>query len=217
MIRRQQLVCRCADVVITGAAFNLAALIVTPLVRPDLDLFRDSLSYYAVGPWGIVQTAAFAATGLALLALAVAMSQESFRTGSPIAVAALLAFAGVASLGLVAFPMGTSGFTTPIGDLHQTAGTVGGVAQLAATLIFAVVAHGDARWAPIYPLAVIAFWIALIGAILSQLAIWRPDLGIPMGATIRLFVVPPIVLWAVVAWRIRLKCARPFSRSSASM
>ena len=51
MVPRTRLACGWALVVLVGAVINLLVLVVTPVLRPDLNLLEKSLSYYAVGPW----------------------------------------------------------------------------------------------------------------------------------------------------------------------
>ena len=48
----------------------------------------------------------------------------------------------------------------------------------------------DPAWRGLFATALAMFLLALSGAILSQAAIWWPHLGIPMGATMRLLVIP---------------------------
>ena len=49
---RNRLACGWALVVLIGVVINLVVLVVTPVLRPELNLLEKSLSYYAVGPWG---------------------------------------------------------------------------------------------------------------------------------------------------------------------
>ena len=114
---------------------------------------------------------------------------------------------GIASLGLVWYPIDATGPATVLGDAHQTAGTIGGVAQLTAALAFMVAVRTDPAWEGLSRIALSMFLLALTGAILSQASIWWPHLGIPMGATMRLLVIPLVVLWGVVALRLRQMCA----------
>ena len=48
-------------------------LVVTPVLRPDLNLLEKSLSYYAIGPWGVLQAIAFGALGISSMALGAAL------------------------------------------------------------------------------------------------------------------------------------------------
>jgi hypothetical protein len=118
----------------------------------------------------------------------------------------LLVISGVAGLGLVWYPMDAPGPATFLGDAHQTTGTIGGVAQLAAALTFTIAIHADPAWNRLFKTAATLYLLALTGAILSQVAIWWPDLGIPMGATMRLLVIPLVVLWGLVALRLSRTC-----------
>jgi hypothetical protein len=206
MVPRNRLACGWAAVALVGVVVNLTVLVVTPVLRPDLNLFEKSLSYYAIGPWGVLQEVAFGSLGIASMALAAALQATiSSRWVWPIVV--LLALSGIASLGLVWYPIDAPGPTTILGDAHQTAGTIGGVAQLAAALAFAAATRTDPEWEGLSRTALALFLLALVGAILSQVSIWWPHLGIPMGATMRLLVVPLVVLWALVALRLREMCA----------
>ncbi len=200
---RDRLVRALADVVLLGVIVNLVALIAAPVLRPDLNLLEKSLSYYTVGPWGAVQTIAFAALGIASAALGIALwhVRMSSRLLAPVVV--LLIVSGAASLGLVRYPMGAAGPTTFLGDAHQTAGTIGGVAQLVAALAFAIAIRTEPAWRNLFVIALLAFFIALAGALVSQVAIWWPHLGLPMGAAMRLLVVPLVTLWGLVALHLR--------------
>jgi hypothetical protein len=202
-----RLTCGWALVVLVGVVINLLVLIVTPVLRPDLNLLEKSLSYYAVGPWGAVQAAAFVALGISSVALGIALRSAGLASWWEWPVVLLLIISGVAGLALVWYPMDAPGPATILGDAHQTSGTIGGVAQLAAALAFTIAVRGDPAWGRLFVTALAMFLLALVGAILSQVAIWWPDLGIPMGATMRLLVVPLTILWGLVALRLRRTCA----------
>jgi hypothetical protein len=208
--------CRWSELALIGIVFNLIVFVAAPLARPDLDLLERALSYYAIGPWGVLQAAAFIAMGFASIALSIAM----LKAGSPSpwmrAAVPMLIVGGLGSLGLVIYPMGEPSWATFIGDAHQTVGTIGGVAQLVAALAFILAIRDDPTWRrPFWPF-VIAFALAVIGAVLTQVAIWWPELGIPIGAAMRLTVVPLVVLWGLVALRLRRRCRRPITQSAAA-
>jgi len=198
--------CGWAAVALVGVVVNLVVLVVTPLLRPDLNLLEKSLSYYAVGPWGVLQSVAFATLGISSMALSVALRAASIRSPWVWPVVVLLTISGVASLGLVWYPIDATGPATILGDAHQTAGTIGGVAQLAAALAFTIAVRADPSWTRLFRTALTMFLLALAGAILSQVSIWWPHLGIPMGATMRLLVIPLVALWGIVALRLRRTC-----------
>jgi hypothetical protein len=183
---------------------NIAILFLAPIARPDLDVLQRSLSYYAVGPWAIVQNLAFASIGLASLALGIALLQAPGRSWQITSSLALLV-GGLGSIALVIFPIDAAGPSTFLGDTHQTAGTIGGVAQLVATLAMAMAARTDARWDTLWIPALTALVLSLAGAIATQASIWWMDLGIPRGITMRLVVAPLVLFWCLVALRLLRK------------
>ena len=204
--RRYRLACGWADVALIGVIVNLIVLVATPVLRPDLNLLEKSLSYYAIGPWGVLQSIAFAALGIASISLGVALRGAGINSTWLRPILVLLVVSGLASLGLVWFPMSAPGPATLLGDAHQSAGTIGGVAQLTAALAFTVAIRADPTWGGLFVTALVAFILALAGALLSQAAIWWPHLGIPMGATMRLLVIPLVTLWGLVSLRLHQTC-----------
>jgi hypothetical protein len=195
-----------ASITLVGVVVNLGVLVVTPALRPDLKLLDKSLSYYAIGPWGVLQAIAFGALGIASIALGAAL-QASIASRWVWLIVILLTLSGIASLGLVWYPIDAPGPATIMGDAHQTAGTIGGVAQLAAALAFTIATRTEPKWSGLSRIALAMFLLAVVGAILSQGSIWWPQLGIPMGATMRLLVIPLVILWGLVALRLRQMCA----------
>ena len=206
MCPRDRLACSWAIVVLVGVVVNLVVLIATPVLRPDLNLLEKSLSYYAVGPWGLLQAVAFGTLGVSSMALGAAL-RATIKSRWVWPIVLLLTLSGIASLGLVWYPIDAPGPVTILGDAHQTSGTIGGVTQLAAALTFTLAVRADSAWSGMFRTALALFLLALLGAILSQISIWWPHLGIPMGATMRLLVVPLLVLWAIVGLRVRRICA----------
>jgi hypothetical protein len=213
MTGRGDSACWGATVALLGIGVAVVVLLAQPFLRPDLSVFQYALSYYAVGPWGAVQDVAFLAMGVAAIALAAALWQSRLHVPWRGLCGGCLLVAGVASVGLVWFPMGAAGPMTVLGDAHQTAGTVGGVAQLAAALAFILAARAQPAWSGLFVVASVVFALALLGAVATQIAIWRPDLDVPMGAVMRLVVVPLLLLWGIVAWRLRRLYCGPATRS----
>ncbi|MFM9105136.1 MAG: DUF998 domain-containing protein, partial [Chloroflexota bacterium] len=63
-----------------GILVNAAVLLAAPVVRPDVDLLRDGLSHYAVGPGAALQEAGFLALGVTCAALGVALWRRAPAT-----------------------------------------------------------------------------------------------------------------------------------------
>jgi hypothetical protein len=183
-----------------GIAANGLILLLAPVLRPDVDLLRDGLSHYAVGPWGGLQEAGFVAFGIgsAAIGLALIVRSPSTRPGG-----ILLLIAAMGFLGLAIFPMGQGGPMTPLGDLHLTAGTLGVVFQFASVLAL-LLWPGACNAAG---LSARTGWLLAIVAGLSaagiQLAIWYPEWGLPEGLLARLTVLPLLSWWAMVALALR--------------
>jgi hypothetical protein len=196
-----------ATVGLLGIGLHAAALILAPILRPDVNPLRDGLSRYAVGPWGEVQSAGFIALGIGSLAIAGALWLVSNGNLWTRIAAAMLGLASLNLVGLVAFPMGQSGPLTPIGDLHLTAGTlaVGWQFVSVAALLLGLRACDYAEF--IIRLGIILLGISLLGAASVQVAMWRPDLKIPQGLAMRMVTVPLLLWWSLVALTIRRRVA----------
>jgi hypothetical protein len=208
--------CRLAEIALVGIVVSVGVLLVMPVLRPDLDPLKYAFSYYTVGPWGFIQNIGFAVMGVSSLVLAVTIWQARMARFWRIVCVALLVVAGLGALGLFVYPMSSPGPVTFIGDAHQTMGTIGGVAQLAAALAFILAAYTDQRWRRLFVPALVAFLVGGIAALFTQIAIWYPNIGIPMGVTSRLVVIPLLILWGAVAFALRRQCAAPASRSAAA-
>ena len=182
-----------------GVLANVAALVAMPLLRPDVNLLRASLSAYAVGPFGYVQSLAFVALGAACLALSVAVPRAVSRRPATWVASLLLVVAGVGMVALAAVPMGVPQPHTPLGDVHQTAGTIAVVAQFGALAALLLAVRNGPEWASLRRVGLMAGLVAFVAASFHQLAIWYPTLGVPEGVTIRVVTVVMLWWWAAVA------------------
>lgn len=190
-----------------GIGVNVAALILAPVLRPDIHLLRDGLSRYAVGPWGEVQSVGFIAQAISSLTVAGSLWLVANGNRWTRIAAITLGLASLSLVGLVAFPMGQSGPLTPIGDLHLTVGTlaVGWQFVSVAALLLGLKACNHAK--QIIQLGIVLLGISLLGAASVQVAMLRPDLKIPLGVTMRMVIVPLLLWWALVALNIRQRAA----------
>jgi hypothetical protein len=196
-----------ATVGLLGIGVNAAALILMPLLRPDVNPLRSGLSHYAVGPWSGVQSVAFIALGIGSLTISGAIWIVSGSNLWMRTAAVMLGLASFSFVGLALFPMGRGGPMTPIGDLHLTAGTfaIGWQFVSVAALLL-----GLRTWrheGQIIRLGIALLVITLLGAAAVQIDIWRPDLRIPEGLAMRLVIVPLLLWWAIVAVMIRRRAA----------
>ena len=186
-------------VALVGIVANAAALVAMPLLRPDVNLLRASLSHYAVGPHGRIQSLAFVALGVACLALSAAVPRAVARRPATWAASLLLTVAGVGMVALATVPMGVPQPHTPLGDIHQTAGTIAVVAQFGALAALLLAVRNGPEWASLRRVGLMAGLVAFVAASFHQLAIWYPTLGVPEGVTIRVVTVVMLWWWAAVA------------------
>lgn len=196
-----------ATVGLVGIGANAAALVVAPMLRPDVNPLRSGLSHYAVGPWSGVQSAAFIALGIGSLALAGALWLIASGDLWTRLAAVMLGLASFSVAGLVAFPMGAGGPVTPIGDLHLTAGaSATGWQFLAAGALL----PGLRSWRyeeQVTRLGFLLLGLSLPGAAALRVAVSRPDLQIPEGLAMRVVIVPLLLWWTLIALTIRRRAA----------
>ena len=83
------------------------ALVVASLVRSDLNVLQNSLSYYAIGPWGALQSTAFIALGVTRRCRWRSLcDRPSHRLSQSALCSLMLSVTGVSSLCLVILPNG---------------------------------------------------------------------------------------------------------------
>ena len=186
-----------------GIGVNAAALVLAPILRPDVDLLRSGLSHYAVGPWSGVQSAAFIALGIGALAIARALWLVAHGDLATRVAAVMLGLAAINVVGLAIFPMGEGGPRTPIGDLHLTAGTFAIAWQFISVAALLLGLRSWPQAGPIIRLGIVLLGITLLDAAAIQVAIWRPDLGIPEGLAMRGVIAPLLIWWGLIALAIR--------------
>ena len=196
-----------ATVGLAGISVNAAALVVTPMLRPDVNPLRSGLSHYAVGPWSGIQAAAFIALGIGSLTIAGALWIVANGNLWTRIAAITLGLASFNVAGLALFPMGEGGPMTPIGDLHLTAGTLAISWQFLSAGALLLGLRAWRHEEQVIQLGIVLLGITLLGAAFVQIAHWRPDLQIPEGLAMRLVIVPLLLWWALIALTIRRRAA----------
>lgn len=196
-----------ATIGLLGIGLNAAALILAPILRPDVHPLRDGLSHYAVGPWGGLQSAAFVSLGIGSMAIAGALWLVSDGNLWTRIAAVMLGLASINFVGLAVFPMGEGGPMTPIGDLHLTFATFAVSWQFLSVGALLLAFRGWRHEEQIIRLGIVLLGVTLLGAASVQVAMWRPELKIPEGLAMRFVIVPLLLWWALVALSIRRKVA----------
>ena len=132
-------------------------------------------------------------------AVSVAVPRAVSRRPATWVASLLLVVAGVGMVALAAVPMGVPQPHTPLGDVHQTAGTIAVVAQFGALAALLLAVRNGPEWASLRRVGLMAGLVAFVAASFHQLAIWYPTLGVPEGVTIRVVTVVMLWWWAAVA------------------
>ncbi len=187
---------------LAGVVVNAAVLVAAPLLRPGISVVHGALSQYAVGPWAWLQNLGFVALGIGSLALACALALAGPLSRWLLPAILSLAIAGTASIGLAVFPLGEPTATTPLGDLHQTAGTIAVAFHMTAMLALLLAGSTDPDWRALRPVGVAGWLVALVGALATQAELSYPDLPIPFGIVMRMVVAPVLLWWSLVALRL---------------
>jgi hypothetical protein len=189
---------------LAGVAINAAVLLAAPVLRPEISLVHGALSQYAIGPWSWLQTVGFLALGVGSLCLAWALTLAGPASRWDLPAAIALVVAGLGCIGLAAFPMGVPSPMTPLGDLHQTAGTIAVAGHLTAMLGVVLAARDDQRWRSLVVPGAVLWLVALANALATQVELSVPELPIPFGIVMRLVTGPVLVWWAAMAvWMLR--------------
>jgi len=162
-----------ALIAIVGSIFFLVSVVILHLLRPDNDPITAFISYYAVGPYGFLMTAAFLALGVSALALAAGLA----RAVTP----SRWLWGGVFLLSVYAIGTCMLGiFTTdPIGNDSPptTTGTIHGIAVLPTYLSIIIAAlllpqayKHDEHWRMFYRTAVALGFVVLSSVVAVGLA-----------------------------------------------
>lgn len=95
---------RSASLAVAAALLFIVAVASLHVLRPDVDPIRWGMSFYAIGRFGSVMTAAFVAFGVSVLALVAGLAAiQPAGQGSRVGLS-LLGLSGTALLGVALFP-----------------------------------------------------------------------------------------------------------------
>ena len=203
-----------AAVAIAGLAIFAATALLLPLVS-EYSLTADYISELAIGRYGYLLTAAFFATGLGTLALAVGIRMATngswgLRLGS-----ALIGLYGIGAILVGIFPTdeidpaGRVESPTLVGSVHIVVSALAFVLVIAGMFVLSRTFKRDARWRAYLPWSLMLAVAALVAFIA-----W-PSEGTWVGLIQRIFI-GTIMLWQVlVAFRIR-SIAKAASTEQAS-
>ena len=192
-----------ATIGLAGVLFYAAAMIALHLARPDVDPIAEGISAYAHGPYGVVQRAAFVALGVGALAVSLALAGAAIPSRWVAVGALLVAVSGVCQVLLAVYPMDAPGRWTRSGEIHWRVGPIASVAMIAAVFALAAAFRRDERWRDLVRPSLVLGGLAGAGALATRVSQDYPELGLPVGLFMRIFVALLVVWWIVVAARLR--------------
>jgi hypothetical protein len=165
-----KLLARIATLTMVSIAYFIFALVALHFLRPDYNPISRFVSEYAVGPYGLLMTSAFASLSLGSLALVIGLYQGVARSGRSRLGLVLLAIWGVGVLIAGIFPADLqSAPETTTGRLHERASGLAFLSLILATLLLSWRFKQDAHWSSFHRPAVILslmILVALIGLFL---------------------------------------------------
>ena len=205
---RAWLVTVLATFTVIGIVYFFAAVTAEELLRPLYDPFQRTISELAVGPFGFLQTSAFVALGLSLLALQHALHRRLRHSPFSHIALVLLGLCGVASFLAAAFPTDVKGaVVTAAGTVHEAVASFGYAGLIVAMILLTLHFRRDPRWrsffTPSSSLSVLG-----VGASIFMGATSNTDLS---GLSQRVMVVP-LLMWVVLtSLRVRSLGREPVS------
>ncbi len=193
----------------------LAVMQVIDLVSPS-DPLRDPVSELALGWGGPVASTAFVVAGLAIIALAVALS-DAVRSPVPSWwQTTLLSLGGMGVILLGVFPAdATLIAVSDIGRLHTVAASFGLAALCLGFFVASRRMQGDSEWYAanrwLRPLSLAALALLLCTAAALAYGTWTLDPSRGLVGGIQRFLIADILLWAFLA-SLRLPHVVPVAR-----
>ena len=182
-----------ATFTVAGILYFFAAVTAEELLRPFYDPVQRTISELAVGPFGFLQTSAFVALGLSLLALQHALYRRLRHTMASSVALALIGLCGLLSFAAAAFPTDLKGaVATAAGTVHELAASIGYAGLIIAMILLSLHFRRDDRWRAF---ARPSSGLAVLGVVTSIVmgATSHTDVS---GLSQRLMVVP-LLSWVV--------------------
>lgn len=197
---RAWLVTILATFTVIGILYFFAAVTAEELLRPLYDPIQRTISELAVGPFGFLQTSAFVALGLSLLALQHALHRRLRHSLFSRVALVLLGLCGVASFLAAAFPTDLRGaVVTVAGTIHESVAGFGYAGLIIAMILLTLHFRREPRWrsfiTPSSSLSVLG-----VGTSIFMGATSNTDLS---GLSQRVMVVPLLVWVVLTSLRVR--------------
>ena len=196
---------------VTGFVFFAASLVALHGLRPDYHPVTETVSQYAVGPYGYVMTAAFFALGLSVVGLALGLLRGV--TPAPRLGGALLGVAGVCVFLVAVFRIDRAPDAMPTAEVvHNSAFVASFIFTVVSMFILTGRFKHDARWRPIQHIS-----LALSLAALAGFAAFIGTYDTPWRGAAQRFSIVTILLWLMLASaRLRFLAADKHRRTDTA-
>jgi len=185
-----------AKTALAGAACFMASALLLPLIS-EYTLVGDFISVLAIGRFGFVQTIAFLAQGIGLLALAAGIRRTTRGSWGSLVGSAFFVLSGIGTLIAAGFPIdGGTQPQTAAGTVHSLAALVTFVCAVLGMFVLTRTFKRTAPWRSYWPSSLVLALVALVLFFLPGGDDW-------VGLFQRIFV-GVIIVWVVlVALRLR--------------
>jgi hypothetical protein len=185
-----------AAVALVSVAFFVIATVVMHFIRPDYNPIRLPTTFYAVGRYGILMTAAFLSMSVATWALFTGLRSGVPKSAQSRVGLVLLGIWGVGALIVTIFPTDLEGVpTTVAGTIHRINGALSFLSVGLGVTLISWNFRRDDGWRSLHPLAFVLGLIVLAGFVAVPLTFVT---GVPIGGLVQRIVLATIVIWFVL-------------------
>jgi hypothetical protein len=184
---------------IVGVADFLLILAALHFLRPDVNPVSEPISNYAVGPYGLLLTAADIGIGLAAFALMFGLYLGIAPPGRSYVGLFILGLYGVSELLAGIFPIDVGGEATTFGTIHNIVGNLSFFGFPIAVILLSLGMGKDERWRSFRRPALAVSFAVVLTVILT---IVGSNIGL-FGVTQRLANVTAMLWMLVVALHLR--------------
>jgi hypothetical protein len=157
-----------AMVALIGIGYCLAIIVVMHFLRPDYNPTRNTISEYAIGPYGILMISGLFALGLGSFAVVIGLYQGLSQPARSWVGLLLLGLWAVGTIVGAIFPTDLQGAPkTPSGSIHGTASFLSIIGLVSGTIALSRRFKKDERWKPFHRTALILSLVMLLTFIIS--------------------------------------------------
>jgi hypothetical protein len=192
---------------VAGTVFFIVAVLALHVLQPGID---RAISTYAVGPYGVLMTAAFLALGCGSWALVLSIRQTLLPAAQSRIGLILLAIAATGTLLSAVFRTDPPGAAQSTGGmLHQQIGLVTFICLVIGVLLLSLRLRVDARWPAFGRVSLALAVLALVMFLFAFATNAVDELDGLFGIAQRLFIGTVLTWQLVLLSHLRSRAAKP--------